>query len=151
MVKRPGDWPGVNYAKALTTGKPLVGVWVDRTTQGNNPNEKKYETRYEVKLSPMPGFADLSEKKQREKWQGIVKDIVEEYVKNPVLLPLVLAMNPHDRPEKMTKSPKPFCHASTKALKKMYREAYSLFVRAWGIPFQQNSLKRLNRRFWKTI
>jgi hypothetical protein len=130
MVKRPGDWPGVNCVEALTTGKPLEGIWVDRTAQGNDPKEKKYETRYEIKLSPLPGFEDLSERKQREKWKQIVKDIEEEYEKNPVLAPLVLAKHPHDRPDKMRKSPKPFCHATTRALKKMYQEAYDLFVQA---------------------
>ncbi len=131
MVKRPGDWPGVNCAEALTTGKPLVGVWVDRAEQGGDPNEKKYETRYEVKLSPLPGFGDLSKKEQKKKWKRIVKDIEEEYVQNPVLTPLILARHPHDRPEKMQKSPKPFCHGTTRTLRKFYREAYDLFVQRY--------------------
>ncbi len=60
--------------------------------------------------------------------KGIVKGIEEEYENNPAKDPMKIARNPHDHPGKVKKSPRPFCHATTVALQKLYREAYEVFV-----------------------
>ena len=135
MVNRPGDWPGVNCVEALTTGRSLKGVWLDRTAIYLSPDgdrdSRKYETKYEVRLSPLPGFEEMSAGARRSQWRRLIGGIEEEYEKGPPKDPKKIARHPHDRPEKMKKGPRPFCHATTRALRKLYREAYALFVMAY--------------------
>jgi REP element-mobilizing transposase RayT len=135
MVDRPGDWPGLNCVKALTRGKPIRGVWVDRTGMWNAGknlgNPKQYETRYEVRLTPLPGMEEMSERERQRQWRSIVKGIEEEYKQNPVKKRFVLARNPHHRPDQVKKSCKPICHASTRELVEEYREGYESFVSAY--------------------
>jgi hypothetical protein len=43
----------------------------------------------------------------------------------------VLAQNPLHRPEKLKKSPAPFVHAATKAMRQLLWEGYALFLAAY--------------------
>ena len=54
VVYSPAQWPGVNSAEALLTGKPLKGHWFSRTKEGNaelrgeKPSRLEFATPTEI-------------------------------------------------------------------------------------------------------
>jgi len=144
LVMRPRDWPGVSCVAALTEGEALVGYWHDRTEEykdaqrGKTVKSSDYVRRYEIKLTPLPLWADLSEPQRQAQYRHIIKDIEEEtrerHEKNgtrPLGAEAVLAQDPHDRPQHSKHSPAPLCHAASEAVRKTYRQAYRAFVNAY--------------------
>jgi hypothetical protein len=84
LVESPLEWPGVHAARALVEGKPLEGYWFNRTREWAAGRRREeygtydYATRYEVELSPLPAFRDLSPEAYREKVTELVREIEEE-------------------------------------------------------------------------
>lgn len=144
LVLRPQDWPGVNCVEAVTRGKPLKGVWYDRTKQyeaaraGQEVSCRDFATEYEFELSPLPCFAGLSVGQQRAQYRAMVRDI-EELAKKQVAkagrrvmgASRVRAADPHRRPSKMEKSPAPLCHCSDPQMWQRYRDDYRWFAAAY--------------------
>ncbi len=141
LVLRPEDWPGVNCVEAVTRGKPLKGVWYDRTKlyeaarAGQAVSPRDFATEYEVELSPLPCFSDLSEGEQRAQYRAMVRDI-EKLAREQVVkagrrvmgTKRVLREDPHKRPRRIKKSPAPLCHCSDPEMWKRYRDDYRWFV-----------------------
>jgi hypothetical protein len=144
LVERPGHWPGVHCVKALTEGEKLVGTWVDRTRMGEAARsgkprkESDYSTRYEVPLTPLPCFAELTAGQRAAKWREMV-DAVETETRERLVsekrkvlgAAAVLRQDPHSRPNDLKKRPQPLCHAATKEARLDHRGAYNMFVTAY--------------------
>ena len=141
LVLRPKDWPGVNCVEALTRGKKLSGTWYDRTREYEANRErfdfsaKQFPTRYEVSLSPLPCYADLSPAQQRANYRAMVKDIetatrkrFEQAGRRVLGVQGVLRQSPHKRPKNVKRSPAPLCHSSDFEEWIRYRDDYRWFV-----------------------
>jgi hypothetical protein len=144
LVERPGDWPGVNCVTALVEGEALVGTWIDRTKMSETSRadksreESDFSTRYEVPLTPLPCFADLTPAQRATKWREMVTAVETETAdrlareKRKVMgAAWVLRQDPHSRPADLEKRPQPLCHAATKEARLDHRGAYKMFVAAY--------------------
>jgi REP element-mobilizing transposase RayT len=153
LVKKPGDWPGVNCIKALLDGKKLKGTWFDRTAEYNARKEGKtferyeFATTYEVVLTPLSCWALLGEGERRRRLKGIVYDIecetkerLEKEGAGVLGVKQVLSQVPWERPVKMKRSPAPWCHAADGFTRKLYKLVYRKFVEVY-----QDAAERLRR------
>jgi len=139
LVESPLEWPGPNMARSLLLRQPLVGMWFNRTKEwtarrrGEDFGRYDYATRYEIGLQQLPAYRDLSAEDYRDLIARLVdkiqKDAAEERGDRPVLgADRVLAADPHNRPNKVKKSPAPMLFfAKSKDLLARMREDYQIF------------------------
>jgi len=145
LVRRAANWPGVPWIPAVTEGRPLVGVWYDRTrlyrmrraweaqpksTRGRRPVLADVAEVRTVELTPPPIWAELTATEQQAQWRTVVEIAEARYpAKGRVLGPAgVLKVEPHDRPGKSKRSPAPAVHASSQRQRLEWRGAYAAFV-----------------------
>jgi len=145
LVERPGDWPGVQCAEALTEGRKLTGVWYDRTGECRARGGRKkdgaesFTVRYEVPLAPLPFWSGLSEAEQRRRAAELLEEIEREHrerrertgKKGVVGRQRVLEQNPHSIPGEVKRTRAPSCHSSEPGLREGYRQSYRAFVEAY--------------------
>ena len=138
---RPQDWPGAHVIQALLEGRSIEGLWFSRAKEyganrrGKGFDRLQYATKETLFLSPLPYWKDLREDQQRERVAGLVREIEAEAAAErertgiePPGPAAVRAQKPHDRPNKSKKSPAPFCHAASKAVRCELYDAYAWFV-----------------------
>jgi hypothetical protein len=144
LVERPGDWPGIHCVEALTRGKPLTGYWFDRTQELAARRRREdydrlcYATRETLVLDPLPCWSHLSPEQYWRRIVALVAEIEEEAAvrrsrtgARPLGREGVLRQDPHHRPAKIKKSPAPFVHAVSKAVRRQLWEAYAWFVASY--------------------
>ena len=84
LVDRVKRWPGVHFAKSILGGKPLKGLWFNRTeefaarNQGEDFGRLKYAEEEELFLSQLPCWADLTPEQYRERIAELVEEIEAE-------------------------------------------------------------------------
>jgi hypothetical protein len=142
LIYRPSEWPGATSLRALTEGINAIGQWFNRTKEyfarASRKTFAKYDfaTPYELALTPLPCWADLSNAEQREKCREIVAEIereaAESYARSgrrPVGVKKILRQSAHDgpNPKDFERSPAPMCHAETRAEHERFREFYYSF------------------------
>ncbi len=140
LVLRCRDWPGLQCIDALTQGKPLEGIWQDRTLEyeanrrGKDIDPEAFIERYTLELDPLPCWRHLPKEEIRRRISEIVTEIDAESARQVVLngrTPLGAAairkQQPHDWPQQTKKSPAPRVHAASKAKRKQMIAAYRLF------------------------
>jgi hypothetical protein len=80
LVASPLQWPGLNAARALLHGEPVVGTWFNRTkehyarSRGIEFGKYDFATRYEIDLKRMPAYQDDSP----EEYQAMIAEILWE-------------------------------------------------------------------------
>jgi REP element-mobilizing transposase RayT len=144
LVDHPADWPGANTVTALLEDRALKGLWFDRTRewaarQRREPyHHLRFATKETVELQPLPCWAHYSAERLRSAVCGLIAASLADYPQNPArsrsledTLAALLNHHPHDRPEKLKKSPAPWFHCATKAARKDLIEAYSWFLAAY--------------------
>lgn len=148
LVRHAAEWPGVPWTLAVTEGRPLVGVWYNRTRlyrlrmaweaqpkgqRGRRPVLADVAETRTVELSPPQMWAELTEDEQRARWCEVIETAETRYpAPARVLGPAaVLRVKPHDRPEKSKRSPAPAVHASSRAQRLEWRGAYRAFVETY--------------------
>ncbi len=143
MLRRR-QWPGLQCIDALTEGKPLEGIWYNRSLKyeaerrGKDLDPETFITRYTLKLDPLPCWRHLPQEEMRRRIQEIVDNIDAQAARRVVLnggaprgVEAIRKQHPHDSPEHTKKSPAPAVHAASKAVRKQMKEAYRLFVTAY--------------------
>ncbi len=146
LVDRASQWPGVHSAAALVEGKPLMGQWYDRTQEyaarqlrgEEDVREEQFATEERLVFSPLPCWAHLSEAEQRRQVADLISEIEEEGQqerqrtgKRSSGVEQILNADPHYRPEKVEKSPKPRFHALTPEVFELLRQAWSEVIAAF--------------------
>ena len=161
LVERVSDWEGLHCAEALIDGKPMSGMWYDRAIEyeTNRQAERKaaregtpvepiergaFMTPYEVKLAPLPCWKHLSPAQIRKRVAEIVIEaeaaaakLREQLGTEVVGMEKIRHQNPLHRPNHSKSSPKPPCHAASKAMRERFRQAYNAFLTM----FQEASIK----------
>ena len=144
LVARPADWPGAHCAGALSEGKPLQGVWFDRTAEYNARRRGKslkadaFAQKYQVELIPLPCWQDLP----KESVQAHVSTLVSQIERDtrerhrragsrPLGVRAVLRQHPHAMPHKSKNSPAPQFHARSRRVRIQLRQAYAWFVESF--------------------
>ena len=83
LVESPLEWPGPHCARALMTGEPIVGYWINRTKEwaarrrGEDFGVYDYATRYEIPLVPLP-CRHLSPEEYRDEMVKLIVEIQDE-------------------------------------------------------------------------
>ncbi len=144
LVLRCRQWPGLQCIDALTEGKQLEGIWIDRSLKyeadrrGKEVDPETFITRYTLELDPLPCWRHLPEDEMRRRIREIVDDVDAQAARRVVLNGKVppgpeagRKQDPHKIPGNTKKSPAPAVHAASKAVRKQLKEAYRLFVEAY--------------------
>ncbi|MHC4836570.1 MAG: transposase [Planctomycetota bacterium] len=150
-----GSWPGIQWVKAVTEGRPLRGVWYDRATlyeqrmawaradpakRGRRPALQDVARTIPVELTPLPMWAELSESERRARWSELVERAIEAFPpKSETMLgaEAVLAFDPHHRPARASRQPAPESHASSPEKRAWWRAQYALLVHAYRALMRQ--------------
>ncbi len=136
LVASPRHWPGVTCLRALTEGRELKGVWIDRSAQyrarenGHRAPDAEFAQEERLEITPLPTWSHLSESQRQARVRAIVREIEEEVEGHEVLgREAILRQHPHDRPStRPDRTPAPRFHAIDRAVRKALEEAYQWFV-----------------------
>ena len=147
LVETPGHWPGVQFVRAVTEGKPLKGVWYDRTkldaltrkwerkpldTRGPKPTLQDVAREMELKLDRLPQLEGLSEADHRAWWVDIVAAGVAAYPCETRMPPKgverIMKQDPEARPRRPKRSPAPLIHTGSKERRKVFHANYRAYV-----------------------
>jgi hypothetical protein len=87
LVETIEDWPGANSARAMLTGVPDVGAWIDRTAQleahrlkdGDKVDPAVFIEQVSVPLVPLPCWAHLSPEEQTQNVRNLLDGIRAEH------------------------------------------------------------------------
>ena len=144
LVDQVKQWPGVHFAKSILGGKPLQGLWFNRTAEyaarqhGEDFGRLKYAEKEKLVLSQLPCWADLTPEQYRQRIAKLVEEIEAEALAgreargvSSMGVAAILRQDPHSRPNHTKKSPAPLFHAASKAARQTFWEAYSAFVAAF--------------------
>ena len=140
LVRGPLDWPGANSTQALLDGRPMRGIWFDRTREyearrcGQRPGKYDFAEEEFLELSPIPAWDALAPEARREAARSLVKEVECEARKasevsgrSPLGVRRILAQDPHGRPQGMQRSPAPRFHAQAWRVRKGLELAYHEF------------------------
>jgi hypothetical protein len=122
----------------------VVRFLFDRTAEyaarnrGEDFDRLKYATEEVFELTPLPCWSHLSPEAYRQTVAFLVADIESEAAaelarmgREPRGVAEILRTHPHTRPSRTKKSPAPFYHAATKAVRKAFWQAYAAFLSAF--------------------
>ena len=167
LVPHPGEWPGMQCVKALTTGSMrLEGVWVDRSglyervrkknrqskavvrRQLDRVTYKSYEKKLFLQLAPIPCWAGLEPREIAKLCRELIGEILFEYAY------VIETVRPgyreritdktlfQHRPEHRKRGLQPLVHAHDPQVWKRYADRANQFFRQF---------KRASERFRKGI
>jgi len=139
LVSHPSHWKGLQVVEALTEGKPLDGIWVDRTGMfqankrvGLEVDEKDFTTHQQLSLDVPPFWEDLPPSERQKRAAALVEEAALSFPESRWGNGLrVQPRSPHYRPRRVKRGYAPLCHASNRALRDAFREAYLSFVAAY--------------------
>ena len=144
FVPHPADWPGANSARAMLEGTTLDGVWHDRTAEyraklrGERPGPDEYASKEVVELSPLPCWQDESAETMSERVQQLIEAIASTAKAQPKAYRKLLAsLRPTDRPQGFKRSPAPWFHCASKAVRLELKRAYGTFLAAFRLAAQK--------------
>ncbi len=143
LCERPGEWPGLQTVDALCRGEALVGTWFSydrrrRAAQAGKPLPKP--KRYEVRLSPLPQWADLPLAQRQARYQQLEQEVVQAAAEKRAGIAtmgvgalLKVSIHKVPDPSRLERSCIPQWHCAERVeepgpLRKQYREAYWDFV-----------------------
>jgi hypothetical protein len=143
-VAHARDWPGIHSVREILTGEPIRGLWFDRTKEyaarnrGEDFGRLRYATEEAFELTPLPCWAHLPPETYRQRVAELVEEIESKAAaelasagREPLGVDGVLRQDPETHPPRSKKSPAPMFHAATRAMRKAFWEAYSMFVAAF--------------------
>ncbi len=144
LVRHPAEWPGLSCLNLLLSeGRETHRFfhWSARWKKGvlKEGGEKLLDSRWaeEVSLSltPIPSWVGLSAERRRKSVESILEQTVADGAAVHVSVRGAAALreqDPHHRPRRAKKSPRPPCHASTKAAREEYVESVAIWTSAYA-------------------
>jgi len=144
FVLTPGNWPGVHCVDALLEGKPLRGLWFDRSAEyearrrGREVSAHDFASEETVTLSPLPCWKHLPASAIRTRVADLLEDIERDAHRrrratgrDPLGADFVQRQNPHQEPLRTKRAPAPLAHAATRKARRALINAYRIFVSAY--------------------
>ncbi len=144
FVASPAQWPGVHCVDALLDGKPLHGLWFDRSAEyearrrGLDASSRDFASEETVILAPLPCWEHISPPERRAQIADLICTIEAEgrsrrrqAGRQPLGADFVLRQNPHQEPVRSKRAPAPLVHAASKRTRRVLLEAYRIFVAAY--------------------
>ena len=135
LVASPKQWPGATSTRALLTGEPLEGIWIDRTEQyrarerRESASAERFTTPFRLELSPLPCWESLPEHQRQAKIRVLVREIEREMDGVAVLgKRAICSQHPHDRPaSRPPRTPAPRFFAVEPQMRRALEWGYRLF------------------------
>ena len=135
----PSREPGASSGRALLSGKPLEGIWIDRTAQyraweRQEPNpDARFTASHRLELSPLPCWDHLEPHQWQARVRAMVRDIEKETEGVQVLgARAICRQEPHDRPASYPRrTPAPRFHAVEPQVRRALEFAYRLMRNAY--------------------
>ena len=141
LVARPQDWPGASCLDALLTGKPIRGVWYDRTQEyrarrrGQRIDPEEFAAEDSLELAPLPCWEELDAEEVRLRVEEILERIIEETAQRhrangvrPLGRRQILRQRPDAWPRRVQRSPAPRFHAASLEIRRMLEAMYRAFL-----------------------
>jgi putative transposase len=141
LVKHPRYYPGVHCYRHLVEGRPLHGVWVNRTAMHSDSGltETDASESLTLKLSRLPCYEDMSDMAYRDFIKGLTNDMLAELNKPTRVLgqKRILNQDPLSSPVQKSKSPVPLCHTTCPKLRARFRQSFRDFVEAYKEAYKE--------------
>lgn len=144
LCASPLDWPGAPFAKALVTGEPLRGIWINRSAlykarqRGKDVCDLDFAQEELLFLDPLPCLEHLDPSSQRSCIADTIREIEHETQlkhheqgTNPIGSKKLLAMNPLRRPKSFVGSPQPRFHAWNRQIRQDMSEAMQWIIESY--------------------
>jgi len=144
LVRTPRDWPGASSTESLLSGRPVVGIWIDRTAllyaRRKDPRLSKYAraTEEALELAPLPAWKHLSGEEIRRRVEEMVDEIeaktraeLAATGRKVLGVKRVSRLNPHASPGQTPSSPAPRFHTASRRERNRLQTAYELFQSAF--------------------
>ena len=154
LVAHPCDWPGASSAPALLEGKALRGIWYDRTAEysarmfGKPLRPADFATDEVVELTPLPCWQDEPEEVRQERLREMVASIVAVAEVDPDRMRKILrGVQPTDRPRPAKRTPAPWFHCVSKAVRRQLKQSYAEFLTAYRDATEAVKVGRLTAPF----
>ena len=143
LVKHPRYYPGVHCYRHLVEGRPLHGVWVNRTSMHTDPGltEADASESLTLKLSRLPCYEDMSHLAYRDFIKGLTNEMLSETDRPNKALgqKRILNQDPLHSLTQTSKTPAPLCHTTCARLRARFRQAFKDFVSAYKEAYTQLS------------
>jgi REP element-mobilizing transposase RayT len=136
LVKHARYWPGVHCHSALVEKRALVGVWIDRA-QGHLSGHDDAE-ELTLEFHQLPCLSELGDAAYRDRMQELSREAHQE-CETPIEFlgqKRILAVDPHTKPKKTSRSPAPLCHAGCQMLSRAFRLVYQTFIQVYKQTFE---------------
>jgi len=143
LVKHPRYYPGVHCYRHLVEGRPLHGIWVNRTSMHTEPGltEADVSEGLTLTLSRLPQYVEMSEMTYRDLIKGLTNDMLAEIDKPTRVLgqKRILNQDPLSSPRQSSKTPAPLCHTTCARLRALFKQSFRDFVGAYKEAYIQLS------------
>jgi hypothetical protein len=149
LVQTPEEWPGLSCLELLRSETARVERffhWARRWRKGvlaeggDNLWDARWAEEVPLKVTPLPCWAGLSFEERQGLLQALLEDIEREWApQHPEVkgAEAVQLEEPHRKPLRTKKSPRPLCHVSTREGFRLFREG----LRAWVAAFAEASAR----------
>jgi REP element-mobilizing transposase RayT len=144
LVRRPADWPGATSIQGLLTGKPISGPWIDRSLEyelgrrGRPYDRRICISRESFELTPLPCWRHLAPEAYRARVAELIHAVeletarrLKERDHEALGAERAARQNPHHAPNRIQRRPAPLLHAASQQARRVFRDAYRQFVRAF--------------------
>jgi len=141
LVERALDWPGFSTAPELLEGVDRTFTVFDRSSwhrDGKPDDQQLYLKELPLVVTPLPCWKHLSGNRLVAHVRALVEQREDQCRKRRKItgrsvlgVKKILATDPFDVPRKVDRSPRPLCHAGTKARWMEFRESWVLFTAAY--------------------
>jgi REP element-mobilizing transposase RayT len=144
LVRTPEEWPGLSCLDLLRSEKGKLERffrWEHRWKKGalveggEDIWDERWAEEVPLKLVPLPCWANLSFEDRQRQLQSLIDDIILEWAPRhaePKGAQAVQVEDPHHRPSRTKKSPRPLCHVSTREGFFLFRERLRGWIRAFA-------------------
>jgi len=139
LVEKVADWPGLKSSTELCSNVVRLFPWIDRNAMaqagrhGKQVRECDFTHQHPLHLNTLPCWTSMGSKEIKKRVKKIILEVEQETKiqrgdKAVLGIQNVLFQHPHSRPQQSKRSPRPLCHAASKALRNRYKVLYKRFV-----------------------
>ena len=139
LVRRCRDWPGLSCLRMLVRGSRRTFLWFAWSKRWAARNEQASSDRFHprwaeaerLELTILPHWSDLPRKQRARRVLALVRAAeTEAEAAHPRVLgrARLVAQNPHHRPARPERSPRPHCHATLGSVRRAFIEHYRGYV-----------------------
>ena len=148
LVDRSRQWPGLTCIPELVDGKRRRFSWIDRSAifklrkLGQAVRERDHTELNSLGVCPLPSWADARVEDRKRLARRVLLSSekcarTERGERAAAGARAVRCQDPHSRPQRSRRSPRPHCHCSSRRAYKEYRSAKREFVSAYLVASQR--------------